>query len=321
MNTEAKVGIFVVVSLLALAGVIYYIRNVQVVRGQVVYKTHLRYAGGLDRGSYVLFGGIKVGQVKSVHPLSEDPTKIEIVFEVQTGTPLNADSRARVGMISLMSSPALSITTGSNTARRLKPGEVVPSEEAISIEEVTKRFAVVAETANSLLVELRRELPELTGQARTFLANLNQITGPQNQKQIDMILAEMNKLLQRESPKIAQITTRLSELAKHADGLVVSAQPVVTSANQAVANINSTVDAIRAPLVKDLEELERTIVEARTLLVTTQDILRGNEEDVAETLYNLRTTSENVRSLSESLKQRPWSLFRVKQPPDRKVPE
>jgi hypothetical protein len=38
-----------------------------------------------------------------------------------------------------MSSPALSITTGSNDARRLAAGEVVPSQEVASLEEVARR--------------------------------------------------------------------------------------------------------------------------------------------------------------------------------------
>jgi hypothetical protein len=53
------------------------------VRGQVPYRTYLRYAGGLAPGAAVLFGGIKVGQVIAVRPASADPTRIEIAFEIK----------------------------------------------------------------------------------------------------------------------------------------------------------------------------------------------------------------------------------------------
>ena len=127
MSTEAKVGVFVIASLLVLGSAIYFVRTTQTVRGQVPYRTYLRYAGGLAPGAAVLFGGIKVGQVTAVRPASEDPTRIEIAFDVKTGTPINEKSTAQVGSVSIMSSPALSITTGSNEARRLSAGEVVPS--------------------------------------------------------------------------------------------------------------------------------------------------------------------------------------------------
>ena len=81
MSTEAKVGVFVIASLLVLGSAMYFVRTTQTVRGQVPYKTYLRYAGGLAPGATVLFGGIKVGQVTAVRPASEDPTRIEIAFE------------------------------------------------------------------------------------------------------------------------------------------------------------------------------------------------------------------------------------------------
>ena len=91
--------------------------------------------------------------------------------------------------------------------------------------------------------------------------------------------------------------------------------------DRTVTNVNNTVDAVRDPLLKNLAELERTIHEARNLVGSVREVVRTNEGDIAETVRNLRTTSENVRELSESIKQRPWSLVRTKQSPDRKVPQ
>src|SRR3974377_1224697 len=134
MTTEAKVGVFVIARRLSLGSAAYLIHNTQTVRGQVPYITHLRYAGGLAPGAAVLFGGIKVGQVSAVRPWSEDPTQIEIVFAVKSGTPLNQKSTARVGTLNLMTAPELMITTGSNKAGRLSAGDLVPSAESLSLE-------------------------------------------------------------------------------------------------------------------------------------------------------------------------------------------
>ena len=321
MSTEAKVGVFVIASLAVLGSAIYFVRTTQTVRGQVPYRTYLRYAGGLAPGAVVLFGGIKVGQVTAVRPAAGDPTRIEIAFDVRTGTPINDKSTAQVGTVSIMSSPALSVTTGSNDARRLNAGEVVSSQEAVSLEEITRRVAVVAESANAMMTTLAREVPILTGDARKLLANLNEISGSRNQKQIERILADLNALLTRESPKIAQITDQIGKLAQHADSVVSSVEPVVANVDRTVTNVNKTVDAVRAGVTKDLDELERTLHDARALLASVGDVVRSNEGDVTETVRNLRVTSENVRALSESIKQRPWSLVRTKQPADRKVPQ
>src|SRR5215468_6442435 len=123
MSTEAKVGAFVLMSLLVLAVGVYFVQTTRNVKGQVVFKTYFRYAGGLAPGSPVLFGGIKVGQVRSVNPAAQDRTQIEVVFDAKRDTPLNEDSRARAGSISIMSSPALLITTGTHEAKRLRAGQ------------------------------------------------------------------------------------------------------------------------------------------------------------------------------------------------------
>jgi len=321
MTTEAKVGAFVITSLLILTSATYFVHTTQTVRGQVPYKTHLRYAGGLAPGAAVLFGGIKVGQVTAVQSWSEDPTRIEIVFAVKSGTPVNQKSTARVGTVSIMTTPTLMITTGTNEAPRLSVGAVVSSAESLSLEEIEGRVANVAESADALMTELRREIPALTGDARTFLANLNQISGPQNQKRIEQILANADTLLERESPKIAQITDQISDLAKHADAVVRQVEPVVSHVDQTVGNVDHTVDAIREPLTKDLTELESTLQAAHTVLVDVQNVVGSNEGDIGETVRNLRSASENVRAMTETLKQRPWSLIRTKQPVDRRIPQ
>src|SRR6266540_2318490 len=321
MKTEAKVGAFVIVSLLTLGVTTYFVRTTQSVRGQVHYKTYLRYAGGLAPGAAVLFGGIKAGQVTAVRPAPEDPTRIEIAFNVKTGTPINQNSTARVGSVSLMSSPVRLISTGSNDARRLSVGEVVASQESMGMDELTQRVATVADSANSLVTELRGEVPALTGEARKFIANLNEISGPRNRERIEQILAEVNTLLNRESPKIAQITERISLLAQHADSVVVSAGPVVQNLDRTVTNANKTIDAIGGPLTKELAELECAIQEARALLANMHNLVQANEGDISETMQNLRSASENARALSELLRQRPWNLLLPQQPPDRKVPK
>ena len=320
MSLEARVGVFVIVSLLVLGATVYFVRTAQDVRGQVVYTTYLRQAGGIASGTPVLFAGIRVGQIASVRPSAADPTRIEITFAVKAGTPVNAESIARVGSVTLMSSPTLFLTGGSNNARRLGPGEVVPSQEAISANEIAARLATLADSANDVMALLKHEVPAVTGEARATLANLREISGPKNQKHVESILAELNTMVRRESPKIEHITERLTALAGHADELVVSAGPLVANLDHAVTNVSTTVDAVREPLTNDLAELQRTLENGRALIDSVRRVVGDNEDDIQQTMGSLRTASENVRLLSETLKERPWNLIRTTQPGDRTVP-
>ena len=57
------------------------------------------------------------------------------------------------------------------------------------------------------------------------------------------------------------------------------------------------------------------------MLASMQVILRGNDSKLDDTVENLRIATENLDQLTDSLKQRPWSLVRIKQEKDRKVPQ
>ena len=125
-----------------------------------------------------------MGKVTAVRPWSSDPTRIEILLEVKEHTPLNEKSVAKLGLVSVMSGAALSITTGSNDAKRLAPGSTIPSQEAASLDEITGKMAVVADNANELITQVRGELGGISGDAHTLLANLNSVTGQSNQRRI-----------------------------------------------------------------------------------------------------------------------------------------
>jgi phospholipid/cholesterol/gamma-HCH transport system substrate-binding protein len=287
----------------------------------VAYTTYLRHAGGIAQGTPVLFAGIRVGQVTSVGLSPVDPTRIEITFAVKAGTPLNEESIARVGSVTLMSSPTLFLTGGSNDARRLGPGESVRSQEAVGADEIAARLATVADSANDLMILLKQEVPAVAGEARAVLANFREISGTKNQKQVETLLAELNAMVRRESPKIAHITERMTALAGHADELVVSVQPLVANFDHAVTTVSTTVDAVREPLTSDLAELQRTLEGARALIDSVQHVVGDNEDDIHLMVRSLRTAADNVRLLTETLKERPWNLIRTSQPPDRKVPQ
>ena len=316
MTTEAKVGAFVLACLAVLTGTIIYLFNESHGKG-LEYRTYLRYAGGLDAGSDVLFAGIEAGKIMVVRPWAADPTRIEILFKVKAGIPVNEKSVAKLGSTSLMSDPALEITTGSRTARRLAPGTTIPSEEAPSLDDITAKVATVADSANGLMTQAQGELKGLTTDARTVLANLNSVTGRPNQKQIETLLKQTNGLLADERPKIDHIADQLLALSQHADAVIGKAGPVVDHADGVIQNANGTVE----PLRKDLVELQNTLNEARSVLANMQVMMRANDYKIDDTIENLRIATDNLDQLTDSLKQRPWSLIRIKQTNDRKVPQ
>jgi ABC-type transporter Mla subunit MlaD len=114
-------------------------------------------------------------------------------------------------------------------------------------------------------------------------------------------------LLATEGPKIDRISNQLVSLSQHAD--------------DTVQNVNGTVTDIREPARKDLAELQDTLLQAKKLLADMQVMVRANDYKIDDTVENLREATENLDELTDSVKQRPWSLVRIRQPKERKVPQ
>ena len=83
MSTEAKVGAFVLASLTILTTTLIYLMSTSSRTGSVPFRTYLHYAGGLEAGAPVLFGGINAGRITSVRPWASDPTEIEILLHLK----------------------------------------------------------------------------------------------------------------------------------------------------------------------------------------------------------------------------------------------
>ena len=321
MSTEAKVGLFVVICAVLFIGTVYYLGDEQWGRNAIPYRTYLRYAGGVEPGTTVLFGGIEAGKVAAVRAWNEDPTKIELLLQVKQGTPINASCIARLGAVSLMSAPAISISTGSNGAPRLKPDGVIPSEETVSIDEMARKLAGIADTGQGLITQVEGELKGLSEQANTLLASLNETAGPANRKQIGEILRNANTMLTQQSPKIDRITDQVLAATQDADAAIKKVAPLLDHVDTSVGNVNSTIDQLREPLRQDLLQMQSTMAQARSLIASLQAAVRGNDDNIRETLENLRVATENLAQLSAGVKDRPWSLARIRQPKDRKIPK
>jgi hypothetical protein len=97
--------------------------------------------------------------------------------------------------------------------------------------------------------------------------------------------------------------------------------PTIDNVNATVSNANQTITAFREPGQADLVELQKTMAETRGLIVNLQTLVRANAQNTTYTIENLRMITDNLNDLTESVKERPWSLVRIKQPKNREVPK
>ena len=228
----------------------------------------------------VRFGGMKVGSITAIRPWREDPTKIEVLLEVKGGVPVNADSIAMLTSLSPLGDKYLEITTGSNKAPRVPPGATIPSTEPVSLDELAKQASALIPTVQSTLQDVQKNIDQLTGDARIVLANVQSMTGPQNQRNFTLLLANARELLDKESLQIDRVLQNLDRASSQASGVLNQAgdalnevQTAARTANDTFASANRTMDEIRDPIKKDLAELQRTMTDARRLIADLNTVV------------------------------------------------
>jgi hypothetical protein len=83
----------------------------------------------------------------------------------------------------------------------------------------------------------------------------------------------------------------------------------------------TTIDQLRDRIQQDLAQLRSTMEQAKGLIGSIQSVVRGNDDNIRETIGNLRIASAHLAQLTDHVNHQPWSLVRIRQPKDRKVPE
>jgi virulence factor Mce-like protein len=306
--------------MLIFLGTFVYVANFQLRGARILYKTYFKDAAGVDPGSPVRFGGMKVGAITAIRPWHEDPTKIEVLLEVTDGIPVNADSVATLTSVSPLGDKYLEITTGTNKARRVPPGATIRSAERVSLEDLAQQMSAIIPTVQSTLQDVQKDIDQLTGDARVTLANVQSMTGPQNQRNITLLLANARALLDKESPRIDSVLQNLERASSQASDALNEVHRAARTANDTFGGANQIVNEMRDPVKADLAELQRTMTDARRLIADVSTVVSANRYNINEALENFRAASENLRELTASVKQRPWMLIRGKSTPDRAVP-
>ena len=320
MSNEAKVGLLVILVLAIFVTTFIVVANVQLTGETSTYRTYFAYIGGLDEGNVVRFGGRKAGIIETVRPWSEDMTKSEVVFRIRAEIPVTQDSVATIASLSALGQNYLEVLPGTIDSPRIEPGGVVPSAEALTFADLTRKVSDVADSAVDLMTRVDGKMSVVVDNMLDLMANLQELTGEENQRNVARMLENTNALAEELRPKIDEITTQLSDTLDEVKALAEDSRSVAQHADTTIVNANRTVEETREPIKSSLAELEGTLRDARLVMGDARALVLANEDDIVEIMTNLRRASKEISELASDLRQRPWTLLRSRPRADRQVP-
>jgi len=329
------VGLFVVIAVSVLTATTVALWG-GLGRAGVSYRAYFKFSGGVQSGTAVRYGGLRVGTVRRVQIDPGNSTRIEVDLIVNPGTPIKTDSVARPSSLGPLSDNYIEISTGTEQAALAPPNGVLLSAEAFGLGQI-------GDTVQNLVPQIERVLDKLTlsldglqmtlGRADDLLndrnrsnmgqalARANDLLNDGNRAKLSESLDSVNQMLNDSRPKVSSSLTRISEASNRLVPLLDDVSRTSARADDLLSRLDSVLLENRGDLRTSVSQLREMLATSTAAVSQLQGIMNQNAANIDEILENMRLSTENLRSLTDSVKSNPATLIRGVNTRDRKPGE
>jgi len=331
VRERTLVGLFVLIAAGLLLGTMVVISG-GLEGATVSHQAYFKFAGGVQPGAPVRYGGMLVGKVQRVHVDPGNSTRIEIDITVRRETPLKTDSVAKISTLGPLTDNYIEVTTGSERAALAAPGSALLSAEAFGLPQLGDAAQAMMPDVQRALQKLNQNLDGLQitlSRANDLLNDRNRANIAGTLNGIDRMVVEvrpkpnesldnLNGILSETRPKVSASLTNVQELTARLGPVLDSLNAATARANDTLAHVDSTLLENRTDIRASVTGLRDTLAKSTGLLTQLNQALDQNSANIDELLDNIRMTTENLRTLAETLMHSPASLIRGMKMPDRK---
>ena len=311
---EMKVGIFVTAGLAVFALFVVMLMGIGFSGEEVLFKVRFGNVAGLENGSIVRLGGLKVGRVESVGIAPDDPGRMEAVILVKTGSPIRKNSKVQVTSVGVTGSMFLAISLGTADSPLLKTGDILQGEEATSFQDVINEANSVASNLNKILVDLGDAAELISSEAKAIVSDIRvrmrSILGT-----TDRVAKRMEKILsQKNEQNINRFLTSLARVAdtleKNIEPSAMELQAALRKAGETLGTIDRTArsyNSLAGDASKVLADVRASVAHARGVIASAGRVGASLEKVVdqgGEALESVKNVVEGeIRGVRQDLQE------------------
>lgn len=311
METRANyviVGIFTLFAILAAFAFVYWTAAIGE-RGETA-TLRVRIPGsasGLARGSFVLFNGVKVGDVRRVYLDVSNPQVAIADAEIDRLTPITQSTQADIGLAGLTGQANIELKGANIKEPNLLDkaeadgtvAEIVANPSAVTnllqtAQDIFKRADTVLNNLEGFTNDVRGPLTATVGNAQKFSESL-----ARNADGVDKFLASVSAL----SEQLSTVSGKLDGTIEAAEGLLKSVD------RDKVKNIVASVDTFTKNLSAQSAQIDDIVKGVNTTVASINDFAQKTQQtlskvdgvlegvdaaSVKESLDNIRKASENA---------------------------
>jgi len=272
---ELRVGIFVLIGLVAVMALLYLTTDPGLFRGRYHITTVVGNAGGMRRGDPVQMRGVNIGRVADFS-MTDNGVRIDMEIEGEWRIPV--DSHTSVTGIGLLGGRVVEVVRG-DSSEMLRAGAEIPG------------------TSQG---DLMADVQDIGGEARTTLQRIQSVLSQPtvnalqaSAQELDSLLGQLSGFAREQREQVDRLTESLNRSARGLEAAAASgpdAARAVARADSVLARLNrtgATLDRAAGSLDSVLEGLDRG--EGTIGQLARNDSLYQNLNRAAESLYLLTT--------------------------------
>jgi phospholipid/cholesterol/gamma-HCH transport system substrate-binding protein len=153
MNTtigqKTKTGLFVIISLALLLGLIFFIGKQKKLFGDtfMVYAD-FKNISGTREGNFVRFAGINIGTVEGIRIINDTSVELSLSIEKKIQPFIKSDAVASIGSDGLMGDKLVLIAPGTNTSPVAKNGARLLSTNPVDVDKIMNNISKISANAS-----------------------------------------------------------------------------------------------------------------------------------------------------------------------------
>ncbi|HOJ71288.1 MAG TPA: MlaD family protein [Syntrophorhabdaceae bacterium] len=241
-----KIGLFVLIAILGIAGIIVFI-GIQ--RDVFTNKTKLYFISengqGLNEGQAVKLSGFKIGKIEKLSLDDVAKVKVEISINTKYMKWIKTDSTIKLVKEGYIGDAVLEVTPGSVQAKQIPEGGYLNFQGAKSINEIIEELK---DDIKPVLLDIKQIIHYINdpkGDVKQILGNVNKLSGDiqHTRELIDTMLKNTDK--------------NLENTMKKTDTLLGSIKDTVDTTNNILKNVETKLPNMLDKVDKSLTDVQK----------------------------------------------------------------
>jgi len=317
MNTEKKVGLFFLISMVLIALLIMKTGQFELFNKGKFYtiQTVMDTAQGLDRDTDVRMAGVRIGKVLRV---DLDQGKAVVTMEIQEQYQLAAGSRVKVVAKGILGDKYVEVLPAPYTGKLVQDGQRLESEQSTSMDDIMDVVYALATDLKAVTHSLKNSIGTQTGEKEltSILANIDRITADlrditeRNKQGFTASIDNIQSFTGDLREQIPVLTRKLDQLMGHLDEVVgenrENLKATLANAKTSTAKLDKTLDYIE-DVARKIDEGQGTVGKlvnedtAHEKLTATMDSFKNAMDNASDYLSTFKNTGVYLGFRSEYL--------------------